>query len=126
MSTHHSIPLLFLDMLDAERVELILRLKPPLALLFALRGAVAVVLITHTGRRVVAAGIRRPQPAAVPPRRRHRHRQLPAAWVLHRSWSIRPCRRRAAPRAGSWISRQDFGTGSVPRFHFFTPVQGPE
>ena len=33
----------------------------------------------------------------------------------------------AAETAGiERINRRDFGTESVPRFHFFTPVQGPE
>ena len=68
--------------------------RVPLARLLVLRGAVTTLVTEHPRRRGVAAGVLRPQPAAVHPGRRHRHRQ--SHRLLHRSSSIPPRRGRGS------------------------------
>ena len=68
------------------------------------RGAVTTLVTEHPRRCGVAAGVLRPQPAAVHPGRRHRHRQ---SQRLHRSSSIRGrARARSLPRGGRSSSRR--------------------
>ena len=102
-----------------------------------LRGAVTTLVTEHPRRRGVAAGVVRPQAAAVRPGRRHRGWTRP---VTARRTGVRQLPPRAAPAAPArprdgaarWIMDQSMGfwdrlSAHVSFFlHFITRVQGPE